>query len=353
MGDENNYGQLQNPGSAYGHNQHPSSPYAGNAGLTKPITAKLTAVVGERISLDATKLMGIPIEAIAWNVPQGAIKKYYHTLKVGQVVSLDAADKTKPLLEFYWTEAGNKLVTATVTYNWAGQSFTINYQWNFDIAAPVLVRLNAKTSKPTLWKAKKAWHLKFQKGNDPGIAWDWEVTAPAASAGFIKDLQIVKPGGRVKQQKIPGQSGTNISVYRSTLGNANILDDDPREGKTGRQEPGYHIPFADNPLKVEAGKSIAKSGIGDSPGTDPEPIDFHISVKEEFIYFLLFKPLKPGSIWVPVGKAEWYWQAEAVKAGENWKLKSASGSLSSNGQPTTDLPVWEGNTLQHKWLPPK
>lgn len=351
MGDENDYGKLQKPGSVYDVNQNPSTPYPTDSGENKPITTTLKVVVGERISLDASALP-FEVAKIQWDVPGDAIKKYYNTMDVGQVMQLNADDKTKPKLDFYWFEAGTKLVKATITFVYYYQPVTLYYQWNFIVDAPKFVRLEAKTSKVTIVKEKNDLFLAFKDQKKPGIMWDWEIVLPATVGGFVKDLQTLNPGGRIRELLPTGETKTTKEVYRSTLGTQDLLDDNPIEGTKGR-EPAYDLALAKPPLpKIDAGKSESQSGIHDSPHTSLPVTGQHMTVDEHFKYFILFKPDKPDSIWVPVAMAEWSWQAEALQTRGKWKIKSSSGGVNKKGAATTEFPLYNGNFLNHQWLPP-
>lgn len=357
MGDDSNYGGSQNPGSDYSGSQSPASPYTGNPVQTNTVVFQVKAVVGEKISMASLLPNSLPVKKVNWNIGSGAIKYYFNTMTEGTVDLLIASDKNRLNLDFFWIEGGAKVVMAVIEYEVAGVHFTLNYQWDFYVDAPKLIRLEAKISKVNLRNKKRLWFLEFKEQltklkSNPGIEWDWEVEMPKTSDGFVKDLQTVKPGGRIKEQLIEGSKKTRKLIRGSDKGALDIVDDNPVEGKPGR-EPTYDIGLFSFPPKTVAGKSEAQTGIHDSPADTLEPLDQHFTVKEDFKYFLLFKPDKPGAIWVPIAKAEWFWQADAIKKDGVWKFKippSPTGGLSRKGEPTTEFPLYKGNGANHVWL---
>jgi hypothetical protein len=74
-------------------------------------------------------------------------------------------------------------------------------------------------------------------------------------------------------------------------------------------------------------------------------------IHERFKYFVMFRSIKPDSIWVPLQKVEWWWRARIRSNRVEPRLVEAASGI-GRGSRTTELPVWDGHTNRwHYWRP--
>jgi hypothetical protein len=110
-------------------------------------------------------------------------------------------------------------------------------------------------------------------------------------------------------------------------------------------------------VRTDAGDSYAvgiprpESGSSDSPHTELPELATAVAVKDQFTYFLMFKPDLPAgqAIWVPVAKATWFWTATAKHRGTTWSLSDEKRMKKRKGVATTDFPIYESNVEENEW----
>ena len=308
----------------------------------QPPAKRREVAIGEEIVLDLTSVASIA--TVRWTVPGTVVKYYVGNTENTQLRLLSKSDLEKPRLIFHWVDAGdNREVKARITYNhWFGPVTTESVLATFDVKAPTLDCFCAQTTKPMLLHRGHTWKISFgDKSRGAGINWDWKVTMHKNHGGFLKDIQTVKQGRKKLQLLRRGDPKTRTIVYRHPKKDVDWqLDQDPREGrlpKQGEPEAAFSTPGffgIELPTKVEAGQTLRNNDTWDAPSSVLMPLDKSISVDESFKYYILYKPDKPKAIWVPIAKAEWFWQAEAIQRGDkSWVFrgKPKGGIRSPNG----------------------
>ena len=322
-------------------------------------TSTTEVVAGEQIFLDLNDFgfAGADIEYVYWEVPGCAIKKYWGDRKGSQLIKLSEADLQKNPLSFYWVDSGDNRKVRFVAGGRRGSSWLKkDFSVIFNVKAPTLDHFKAAKPNPVSIRAEDGVKvIRFGKlGKEaPGIKWDWQVTMPANSGGWVKDLQTEL----VRQEEIRLISAKKKKFVRKHPTKAQHEQLDQSLFDKG-QEATYsldHYPPVVLPARVKPGESFRNQATWDSPGTMLEPSVIRSSVDNHFRYYILYKPdKKPDdigeTIWVPLAKAEWFWQAEAEKAKSGWVLKSKEGKVRVKGAPTLEFPIYHSNVNENKWI---
>lgn len=313
-------------------------------------------VVGEQIVLDINKdarFAGKKIEGIEWIVPSRTIKSYEENgIASALATELSRRDIIREKLIFYWVDAGDaRQVKAKVTVDKKTTEVVVAV---FDVKAPKVEAFEYKFSKPTIIEKGKNFRISFGDKTKAGVSWEASVRMPKNFGGTVKDLQTVKLG-RKKITSIPSAGRKPLTFITMLPGafQAYLLDlgnrGDGGECDQKNPTPKYQILAT----KAKPDESIPVSAF-DTPSGDLNPFDISVSVDEYFKFFILFKPDKPNSIWVPLVKAEWFWKAEAFQKDKKWFLKSKpkpeSGIIGkAEYASTAEFPFYNFNTCDNQW----
>lgn len=304
------------------------------------ITGQKTDVsVGEKISVGVkyTKEWGV-LKSIEWSIPGTIVKNYVDTQNSAQVTQVGPADKKKFTLDFYWVDgADGRVVEAKCVFTSSSKDVNKTVSATFNVKAVTLDKFDAKTDSVKLAPAAAPTRVGFgERGVTPGIQWDWKVTVPKTGDGYVKDLQTIRINNRqtttggVKQ--VRALPGTKVPPP-----GYNIDTDNPYS------LPGDYPPCVGFPHKVASGASFSDNSTFDTP-SNPLAGMTRVVIDREFKYFIMYKPDKPDSIWVPVAKAEWNCRGAAELHVGWWQLVSPSGGVTSKGTVTTEFPSGSGNS---------
>jgi len=314
--------------------------------------------IGQRIvvNLKNTEYAAYDIVKIHWTIPGKCVGNYEATRKKATLTELAAADFEQPSVTFYWIEPGaSREVRVSITYKAGGTEKKANVLVGvFDVKAPRLDHFKAATKRVVLLNVRQrrgpmlhgiAFGDETRKVH--GIAWDWKVTIPVKHEGWIKDLQTVREN-RVKTPTTGKQQGrrnpAKLALHEQL--DQSLLDDGTEPTYSAKD----HYPPIAFPTLVAGGKSVRDNVTFDSPHTSLDATDKAVTVDDSFKYFILYKPKQDGAIWVPVAKAEWCWKATAELGSTGWKLKAASGQVTSTGRVTTEFPRYESNVSYNTWV---
>jgi hypothetical protein len=289
------------------------------------------------------------------------VRSYWGDRRKTELKPLTKSDREKPRLVFFWVDAADRgVVRCRGTRKFLGYRIPVDASFFFDVKAPTLNRFEAVTGEPRIIFENKIWRIRFgalrQEGKPQkkrvGIQWDWKVTMPMRHGGWIKDLQTLRQGREKTQLLRKGSRDTQKLVFKHPDKDPHDqLDQSPHDaGLEATYSAKGIYPPVEFPLKLEAGQAFHDTATYDSPDTAMEPLDVNLSVNQSFKYYILYKPAKPGSIWVPVAKAEWFWKAKAKRQGAGWVLTEKEGALSKKGALTTEFPHYESNAIENKWI---
>lgn len=313
-------------------------------------------VVGERVELNADKIgLGtMPIENIRWSVPGRTVYFYSGDATRTVLVNLDKKYFMNRSITFYWVDAAdNRQIVCNAVVRKGRERIPVTVSKIVNVKGPKLVGFTAEVSKPMIIAGRGGTRrISFGDRNaKPGIVYSSTIDMPAGFSGSIKDVQLVKlgrkkkrllaPGGTASLQKVKGKEFPNKD-YLLDIGTAG---DEACKPDRAADEPNYSAT-----VKADAGKTIIFDLATDSPSDELAPLDISYSVDESFKYFILFKPNKPNSIWVPLGIVEWFWKAEARRERAAWRIVNGSGrTKDGKGKGTNEFPEYRGNACDIPW----
>lgn len=351
------------------------------------IVAHREVAVGELIALSVTPLPDIlasitgSVLSTEWNVPGQAVKGYQQTLEIGRVFPLTAKDLRSSTLSFYWIDGGDgrKVTAECVFKTLLGVNATVVCVWIFDVKAPKLRYLKdrrpiERRGRTRIGQNRGALALEFTAGIDhqrqrlirrrsvvarqSGTQWEWSIAAPKNHGGEVKDIQTLYGTRRLTRYVDRTSDNTEISTFRVKrsgvlLPLVSIPGAGPHEGYLVHDgvpegEPRYGSEY---PRRVLAGSEDGDMGSGaDSPDSVFDPkVTARLFVHEVFQYFIMFRSNKPGSIWVTIGMAKWYWKGEVISNRKSYRLVGQEGGVISQGVATAELPVYEGHSAFLDW----
>ncbi|GAC1401482.1 MAG: hypothetical protein NVSMB52_15300 [Chloroflexota bacterium] len=182
-------------------------------------------------------------------------------------------------------------------------------------------------------------------GNKPGIKWDFQLHAPAKSGGTIGMAQILT-------QNVLAHNGTDCPGSHDSGQGADLAS-----FYDSQKHPG------DAFIPVSAGGTGTWSRLeSDSPYKSfPGKINDILAQKGTWyrgfsaVDYLLFKPSKAGSIWVPVGKLSWRFLAiadfEPQLPWPFWNLKLVGHPTNPPEHPAFTKGVSDPLTWSEAWGP--
>ena len=311
-------------------------------------------VVGERVELSLEKvgLGSVPVENVRWSIPGRIVYLYGGDANGSTLIELDKKYFTNRNITFYWVNAGdNRQVVCSAIVRNGRERIPVTVSKPFDVKAPKLVSFKAEISKPKII-ADRGNRISFgERRANPGIAWTCKIVLPKNFSGSIKDLQLVRLGRKKQQLLAPGGKDLRQLVKGASFPNKDyLLDIGTMDDEECKPERASDDPRYSRIIKTKAGETLTFDTANDSPSDNLAPLDISYSVNESFKYFVLFKPNRSNSIWVPVGVAEWFWKAEARREGKTWRIVSGSGGIKGGkGQATHDFPVYGGNACDISW----
>ena len=351
--------------------------------------ARRNVVVGEPITLDLTGklflgrifllLSGSFLKSVTWHIPGKVVKSYASKHSTTRVVPLSQNDKSKPRISFYWVDSGGprKVQANCVVFSPAHKAdITFTLFATFNVQAPKLNHLREYRKAQDRGKTRIGSNRAGVAGQrfleftgkirkraktgvrrHSGIEWDWKVTLPPGHDGKIKDLQTIY-GIRELTVRLAGDTTKTVrSVWKvKDKPLISIPEHGPPQGysvvdSTPIEDPGEPRYSSEFPIDVKGGESTREITGHDSPDQLLNPdLGVRHFVHETFKYYVLFRPNREGAIWVPVGRAEWFWRGEAVREKNTWQLRGAAGGILSPGAPTTEFPQYDDHAGKLEWV---
>lgn len=359
------------------------------------IQPRQTVVVGQRITLDITNILGAAavgalaatctLKSVHWDIPGTVVKSYLSAFTETAPVRLTDADKGQPRIQFYWADGTDgRTVAADCVFRPAllNTDIHVTLYAVFDVKAPTLVYLGdsrhkSKHGQTRIGRSRGKEALEFTGEivhgfiRDDGVVWDFAVRIPAGFDGYIKDLQTVYGitestesvgGGRKLRRrlyKLPGRNLLRIPGPGPEEG-CLVVDDYPG-AHPDEPSPTYSIGVFNMgrtrtmpmfPAAVKGGETFRAKDIFDAPDQALEESWVHLTIHDAFKYFIMYKPKVPGvltAIWVPVAKIEWFWKGEAVKTNGKWRLVEKAGGVTAKGAPTPEFPTYQDYHLIRVW----
>lgn len=265
-------------------------------------------IVGERIEIEARPLGPGDNSTFVWDVPEIRIADFFASPDGSQVIPLTRLAEDD--VAFHWIDgADNRKVTVSGSH--AGHEFAGVI--SFDVKRPTAQINIAKqnVSVDNNFGAGGTTYLHVGKGNieAPATA---GVFFSAATPGFAGDFQWAQLTNSTRRYFRVGENRWHRSVaigldslggYPTTVGSK----------------------FADSPGMALDAATITKAEVDETFGT-----------------WLMYKPTREDSIFVPLARLDWRWAGKATHGGQNWALDAGSGvDPDPQKHDTTEFPIWD------------
>jgi hypothetical protein len=315
---------------------------------TRPVRE---VVVGQRVELDLTQTpFGATLDKVKWTIPGEVVRGYEGTADRAAVSRLTADDLSQPKISFFWVNPGERRVVRAKIRTKTGTQET--FAETFDVKGPRVKSFTGTPGKNRLFNDRGGMTLQNgTPGVAPGVHWKWEIVLPSGHDGFIKDLQTVQVSRLQVQLLQPGGTKTRQLAWKHPNKTEPHVQLDGTADDKPVDEPQYTSGLHEE--KRKAGTTFA-GRASDSPGTDLPSLATTVSVSDQFVYYLMFKPdlANPqDAIWVPVARARWSWK---VMARQRDMKNHKWAFLETKGQPlieksTARFPVYESYAGENVW----
>lgn len=300
--------------------------------------ATRTTLIGKHMDLlvRATDTSKYTLQAAAWTLfvgDDGDIVKNYDIAQ-GQLENLAVPDDlSNPTLSYYYVVARNGYpfaVEALLTANNnPDRVFFPEAGAKYDLKGPTSVVMTSATTTVVVGSlggdTSQTWLSFGAPSTLPGIQFEFTATAPPGDNGYVAGAQLIQ-----KQT-----TSTPQGPWDNTNG-AYWLDACPIYAavQTGLAGP----PGTNNQFIWRA---------SDSPQTPLTPGFTLVTRADNFQMYFMYRPAGVESIWVPIGKLDWFWNGTATRNGNplvnhGWTgPTNSSFSPSPTGSANSEFPQWQ------------
>jgi hypothetical protein len=262
-----------------------------------PVSSPKTVTVGQQINLTPKVTpASTVIQSPAWFIADHAVANYTASQSSATATSLvnPGSDPNNPAITYYWADGGpNREVNYSFTDGGSGKYF--KGKAIFNVASPNLsLRTQEFTVLVDQQYFKPGWFLHFGTNASliqSGIGYYADVTMPSGVTGNFEWVQVIRVNQRVRHFT------TDIKECWNQAG----LD-------------GFY-PY---PTVTADMSGDSEMIAADSPGQPAYSGADYVSANDQFDTFLMFMPSAPNSIWVPLGRIQWYWAGTAAVNGSSW-----------------------------------
>lgn len=279
-------------------------------------------IIGAHIDFAGEIKPPVSISKHQWSIPGKKIKNYTIDSKQTTKTDFNANDLTKSQVAFYWIDAGeDRAISYSPTI--ASSSKTYTRSAEVSVKAPEYNNNMAMYPDNNIITVDKEtygfWRLFYGTEAEPGIRYQ---------AGWLSDPTHGFGGDFKFAQRLD-----------STFRQATLLDgtkETPIQGANlcdvifpyWTQVNGLTITSYDHPRSKKLADTYKEYSISDS-----------------FTTWVMYKPASENSIWVPIAKVNWFWQAVVKRNGEDWAFDGTPKHSSfAFGASTDEFPEWTGNT---------
>ena len=298
-----------------------------------------TVVVGEQIRLEAFAIPGSDdVQRGQWSIPGKKVKQFEGKEISGGPLDLKEEDLRNPKITFYWWDKSSK--SLSVTYMTTVQGKEMTAEARFDVKEP---NIRVKTEIPS-----GDWMIVNTPGYDPeSNSYTDYVNLLYDPKDKSKDFSIRFSHGPLPTQ-FPGETQyvqivnflfqENESEYSCKQGEDSGGIDTTYPYSKGHEttdRPGFAIMFDC--------KNTDERGIcTEWDASAGEDYKFKYITKMYFEMFLMFKPDKPQSIFVPLRVVNWSWIADLHRKTFNdpWDWSSSSINAKED-RDAKKFPKWD------------
>ena len=321
----------------------------------------LVAVVGQRMDLGVKPVPDTAqIDHIQWTIGGHAIADYAPTTARGDVTPLPAP-LTGPRADFFWPFAGDHQVTVSARVD--GRPVTAHLTCRvirptIRYSALTIVRpVHGVNLSPDYPGDYVALYNPNGQRTKAGCFTEARVKAPAyqfgsASFSLGGTLALIQVTSFERQSRI--HDNNQISTERAGSRAPNTNPWDPGNILLDVSQDPDILYGDEESLDADREQYIADT---DSPAVPVEDIMTVLTLNDQFRTYLMYRP-EPPSIWVPLLRFDWSWDASITRANPDdnstpWSSFTAITSPVGGavGVPATDFPLWTRNAPQERTTP--
>jgi hypothetical protein len=284
--------------------------------VTDPPNPARNVIVGQRIKLDLNIRPARTVTNIQWTVPGTTVANWQGNTSTGIVTPLTSLNSSGVL--FYWVSGtfGGESRVVQVTYKVNNKTFTRRSSYN--VKRPT-ASVDTTTGDIAVDSAFGQLELHYGSPSKSGITFSHNVSIPSGFSGDVAWFQVINNTLRRRQ--------LNAGTWERQFGQG-VLD--------------ATFPYD------------TRNPTNDSPGSGLSSSYLQSTISQNFDMYLMFKPSNANSIWVPLRKVNWFWNAGATRnvSINQWSLNS--GSMRNVDPPSVDTivhPTWNGNGNQLPFTP--
>jgi hypothetical protein len=293
-----------------------------------------TIVVGQVNYLSGdVEPYGLEITSNQWTVPGDdgtLIYDYTQSSEEGKVYPLSPGYLQSQDVQFYWVAGGTNLL---VTYAATIDGHVYSAKTTFNVLRPTATLPSTTTPDlppvavgpdPRAPISGVSLHFGLAQWPSDGIIWNATVSTGSGEQGQIAFTQLVRT------DTLYTADNPNGDMSEVSSNGAYVLDGGP--------------PQYSEPADINSNTANFHYSSNDSPFVGLPSWDKHVSRRDDFQLYLMYKSDEAGSVWVTLCELDWYWCGAATKAGGAWSLDGDTGDSSINpvGVDSIKLPQWEG-----------
>jgi hypothetical protein len=312
--------------------------------------ANQDVMVGELIKLgiNFTKETWGNLETVKWTIPGRIVKDYKDGQREAHLTELQPAEFEQQNLSYYWVDEGEgRTVKADCVFRtMSGKEMKLTLNANFNVKRPEC-EFTARYGKVFIGNAyvpEPRFGLNYGTNEyNPGIEWKVKVTTPGIGAGWIKDVQVIT------SERVTVRDPGNERRVVSTRGKKELDTQNPYTPHVRHPEPPIARGIAESGYTGEIGGGATVGFEShDFPGNRLVDAVTEVTIDDEFELWVMYRPKKDGSIWVPLKRIKWRWGANATKQGGRWPGNPVIAKQGGDaaGADTTDFPLY----LWNIWL---
>lgn len=296
-----------------------------------------TVCVGQMIQHLAVS--NVPILSVQWVVGGSGVANYTLTPNAGTVTPITSDMLVQNPLTFAFTSADDWTVGVYITTAY-GTAYVTN---DFVVTAPQVNFLDSMTQQVYVGAYAGGTYLRFGDPDDPtvpGIVINAVLFGAQNVPGWVGILQLAT------NQRF-GTDDEGRPWHWSLNGQA-VLD----------VGPGGAYMFYQNQIEVLAPGANAQFDITDAPALELGPPFQFVAVgdgdpivPETYESYLMFIPVGPGSIWVPLSVLTWSWEGYSQFENGTWgPVRQPNNAVNPLGVLTDVFPTWTTNTNAGQWV---
>lgn len=291
---------------------------AGQSSPTDITNAATTTIVGDRIDLTGeVQSSGLNISNQIWTIPETIVKDFQVSADYMQGIKIPADGLNTSNVNFVWVNGGGvsleDFVSKEVSYTATIDGQPLTGKFIFNVKRPV-VALGTETSTTNLLQSSGQIKLIFGDGNTiAGILFKNTASPliPSPFGGTTQWVQIVNYSKRkivgggvvIKDEELSGLDGCYPYTNRGS----------------GRA---FDSPFEEIYVSFRTTSYSAQ-----------------ITTDDDYTMWLMYKPASPDSVWVPLKKVNWFWNAQADGLNRKWTT-TGNNSINPSFNDTIDFPRW-------------